>query len=137
MPAHRRTPTRVAQSVVQQFPIDVPRVGATFPHGIVQVSFQDADSITGWIPVAKRYSMAVDVQVRSTFTWSTGVIGMEWSISDQDYANSVTFSPVVSFTATTKSRYNIDIAGMVWVRFRVTTAEGANDPAAKIIYMIE
>ena len=62
---------------------------------------------------------------------------MEWSVSSMDYSNAVTFVPVVSFTSSTKSRFNINIASMVWVRFRVTTAEAANDPSAKIVYMVE
>ena len=107
------------------------------PPGVVQVSFQAVGAFTEWIFVDRRFSLSVDVQIRNSFTWSTGVIGMEWSVSSQDYEKGVTFSPAVTFTSTTKSRYNIDVAGMVWIRFIVTTAEGANDPAAKIVYMIE
>ena len=107
-----------------------------FPPGVVQVSFQSTDSFSEWIPVVNRYSMTAEVQVGSSYTWSTGVIGMEWSVSNTDYASAVTFSPVVSFTSTVKARYNIDVASMMWVRFRVTVAEGANDPAARIVYMV-
>ena len=105
--------------------------------GILQINLRDTNSYTEWVFVGTRYSMSADVQPLSSYTWSTGVVGMEWSVASHDYANAVTFSPAVEFTATTKSRYNIDVASMVWIRFRVTTAEAANDPSAKIVYMIE
>ncbi len=107
-----------------------------FQPGVVQVSFQSVDSFTEWIPVINRYTMTAEVQVGSSFTWSTGVIGMEWSVSNTDYASAVTFSPTVTFTSSTKARFDIDVSGKMWVRFRVTTAVGDNDPAAKIVYLV-
>ena len=104
---------------------------------VVTISFHDVDPLTPWVFVGRLYTMAAQVQVRSSFTWSTGVIGMEWTLDDQDYEEAITFSPVVSFTSSVKGLYDIDVANKVWVRFRTTTAEAANDPSAKIVYMVQ
>ena len=105
--------------------------------GIEQINLRTTDSFTGWIFVGLRYALTADVQIASAHTWSSAVVGMEWSVSNAAYARANTFSPVVSFTSAVTAIPNIDIAGMIYVRFRVTTAEAANDPSAQIVYMIQ
>jgi len=105
--------------------------------GIVQINLHDTNSFTRWILVAGKFSMSADILIRSGKTWALAVVGMEWSVSNGNYVRANTFSPVVSFTSAIQAISNIDIASLVYVRFRVTTAEAANDSAAKIIYMVE
>lgn len=103
----------------------------------VSINLTADTSFSPWISTFGKYSLAADFLILSSRTWSTAVIGMEWSIFNDEYANPITFSPTVVFNSTTKARVNINIASKPWVRFRVTTAEALNDPVAQILYMAE
>ena len=89
-----------------------------------KINLAEDGSFTDWISGFGKFSLAADIQIASGITWSTAVVGLEWSMTIGDYANAVTFSPVVSFTTSAKSLLNINIASVVWFRFVVTTAEG-------------
>ncbi len=104
--------------------------------GVVQIDLTSTGSFSAWIFVGKLYSMSAEVQVPSGTTWASAVVGMEWSVANDKLAVANTFSPVVSFSTSTRGVVNIDIASMVYVRFRVTTAEGASGPA-QVVYQTE
>lgn len=104
--------------------------------GVVQIDLTSTDSFSEWIFVGKLYSMSADVRILEGGTWASAVVGMEWSVDNGAFANAVTFSPVVSFTASAPAVANIDIASIVYARFRVTKSEGASGPAT-VVYMVE
>ena len=101
------------------------------------INLASASCVTEWVSTFARYSMSADIQIRSGKAWANAVVGMQWSVASDAYANAVTFSPIVVFNTTTKSRVNINIASMVWVRFIVTTAGTGDDVAAQVLYMVE
>ena len=100
------------------------------------INLTSDQSYTPWISVFGRFTLTAEIQVPSDVTWASAVVGLEWSVTNDNLAVANTFSPVVSFTTSTKGRVNINIASMVWIRFKVTTPEGASGPAT-IVYQIE
>ena len=120
-----------------QFPvIDVSPLNP-FPPGILPLNLGGDGAVTEWIPVARKFSMVADIQIRSGETWTNAVVGMEWSVTNDAYVNGVTFDPAVVFNTTTRSIPNIDIASMVWVRFIVTTPGSGEDSHAQVLFMVE
>ncbi len=105
--------------------------------GTAKINLTADGAYSEWIWTAGKFLLSADIQPLSAFTWSTAIIGLEWSITKDDFTNAVTFIPAVTFTSSIKSRANINISGLPYVRFVVTTAEGANDPNAKIPYMCQ
>ena len=100
------------------------------------INLTSGSSYTPWISAFDKFILAAQIQVPSGTTWASAVVGLEWSVTNNNLAVANTFSPVVSFTTTTKGRVNINIASIVWFRFKVTEAEGASGPAT-IVYQIE
>ena len=101
------------------------------------INLTSTNSYTSWISTFGKFLLAADIRVKSGATWASAVVGLEWSMTNDPYQNATTFDPVVSFTSSSTSNNNINIASLPWVRFRVTTAEAASDPSATVIYMTE
>ena len=101
------------------------------------INLTSTGSYTPWISTFGKFLLAATVQARSGATWASAVVGLEWSMTNDDYQKAVTFDPVVNFTNSSASNNNINIASLPWVRFRVTTAESSGDPSATVIYMTE
>ena len=108
-----------------------------FPPGIEPLNLSGDGVVTAWIPTARHFSMIADIQIRTGKAWANAIVGMQWSIANDAYANPVTFSPTVVFNSSTKSISNINIASLVWVRFIVTTPGSGDDEAAQVLYMVE
>lgn len=101
-----------------------------------QIDLTAEDSATPWVPISiSGQRLSADIVVGSSFTWSSAVVSLEYSLwTNPENANLL--SPTVVWTGTTTSKYNIGVASLGHVRWKVTTAEDGNDPAATLIYLL-
>ena len=108
-----------------------PRVGR------VDINLTKVGSFTLWIPATNKFILAVDVLERSSFSSSSWVVGLQWTVVTTNYEHAVTFSPVIQWTTTTPATRNENISNVPHIRFFVVTAEGDADSSAQVVYAIE
>lgn len=93
----------------------------------ISLAAEGSTSIPLLVAGAVRFS--VSVTQASTFTWSSGVIAVEWTV-DPDADRWQAFNPARELNVSNQSYANIGVAGLLAVRLRTTTAQGSADPAA-------
>ena len=114
-----------------------PRIVIPPRVGRVDINLTKVGSFTLWIPATNKFILAADVLERESFSSSTWVVGLQWTVVTANYEHAVTFSPVIQWTTTTPAIRNQNISNVPHIRFFVVTAEGDADSSAQIVYAIE
>jgi len=103
----------------------------------VRINLTTTDGRSDWIRVGSANWVSLDVQPASGKTWASAVAGLEYSLEvGTEGENPRTFDPTVTFTTSKKSRVNVPVRGKGNVRLATTTAEVANDEAARVVYLL-
>jgi len=113
---------------------------ATNNHRFV-LSLNAAGSATVPIHVRQVSKLAAGISIGSAFTWSSAVVTLEWRVEDPADPDDVvekwfSFTPTITLITSRQSNDRISVSSVPMVRFRVTTAEGANDPEAVLLVQL-
>ena len=101
------------------------------------INLQSPLGLTPPIAVGQATKLIAGIRIVSTATWSTAVVGIEESVEvGSDYETWTESSPTVRWSTGTKFRSNVGVGGKTWIRFRVITAEAANDADAVVVYAL-
>ena len=105
------------------------------------LSLNVAGATTTPIDVRRASKLAAGIAIGSTFTWSSAVVALEWSVEDPADPDDVVekwflFTPTITLITTRQSNDRISVSSVAMIRFHVTTAEGANDPEAVLLLQL-
>jgi hypothetical protein len=100
------------------------------------INLTSVEGVTPWIPVGAN-KLTCEVVIGSGYTWSSAVVDLEWvTCVDATDDRSQTYSPAIQMTTSAKYLTNVSVTNRGYIRFKTSTGEGANDPAAKLLYLI-
>lgn len=102
----------------------------------LKLNLTTTDAYTDSVPVGVATTLAASLSVRSSFTWSTAVATLQWTV-DEDESVWVDY-PAAQFglSSGTQGRPRLSVAGVRAIRWRCSTAEAANDPEATVDYLL-
>jgi hypothetical protein len=99
--------------------------------GFAYVNLTTTDEPTEWIPVMGSNKFSCEIIPASGYTWSTAVVDLQWTLCPEN-ENANAFSPVYQATTSAKYITNASVTNRGYVRLKPSTAEAANDGAAKV-----
>ena len=95
------------------------------------------------IRVGSATVLSLAIAPSSTYSGTGWTVELQYALTIErdsrgvDLTNWRSFSPTLTFTNTTRSRTNIAVPGVGWVRLRTITAAGAGDPAALVTLQLQ
>ena len=101
------------------------------------INLTTVEGVTSWIPVGECNKLTCEIVPASGYTWSSAVVDLEWvTCTGAEDDRSQTYSPAVQMTTDAKYLANVSVTNRGYIRFKTSTGEGANDPAAKLLYLL-
>lgn len=102
------------------------------------IGLNTVESTTVPISTRRASKAAIGISIGSSFTWSSAVVTVEWRVMDPGEPDEAVekwfaFTPTITLITSRQSNDRISVSSVPMIRCRVTTAEGANDPAAVVL----